>query len=320
LESLLERQTHAEDAVEQLLRIKVVTVLGWEPRLKRFGSRVYGGQIPTSDLDVVCELPKDDTSNPDARVYKFLIAVLDVLQQDAGCTKVKDAIDGKWTVQFRFANMAVDFTAHCGPVEDGHSASQLTVRVASMISALPVSVKTLIRLVVDFAKRSHVCWNQKGPLGTQMKSIHWVLLVIAWWSLRFTDRKGLTADLSVGEMFGSVLEYYAQFEFEHNIINAFSLRWPFVRHHCATGTTNVSSIWLAALRYKKGPRTNMLKKIGSDDLVAIREALTHGLAQLRTDPICFWAEARWRLHSYVDRDCPPPVSQMPQGESCDGWM
>jgi predicted nucleotidyltransferase len=317
---VLEGQTQGEDAVEQLLRIKVATVLGWEPRLKRFGSRVYGGQIPTSDLDVVCELPKDDTLHIDARIYRLLEGMLDILRQDAGCTMVRGAIQSKWTVQFRFANMTVDFTAHCGPVEDGHPPSQLTARVASMISDLPVVVKTLVRPVVDFSKRSHVCWNRKGAIGRQMKAIHWALLVIAWWSWRFKGRKGGTADLSAGAMFVSVLEYYAEFQFEEYIINAFSLRWPFVEHQCATRSTNAFSIWVAALGYQRWPPSNMLHKTGSDDVVAIRKALTDGLAQLRADPLSFWSEARWRLHSYVDRDYSPLVSQMRQDESCDGWI
>jgi predicted nucleotidyltransferase len=320
LDFLLGRQRQGEAAVEQFLRMKVVTVLGLEPRLKRFGSRVYGGQTPTSDLDVVCELPNDDISPPDARITNFLTVMHHILQQEAGCTKVIDAIGWKWTVQFCFANMAVDFTAHCGPVEEGHSPSQLTAKVASMISDLPLSLKSLIRLVVDFAKRSRVCWNKKGARGSQMKSIHWVLLVIAWWSWRFPVCKRATADLSVGEMFGLVLEHYSHFEFERYLINAFSLRWPFVEHHCATGSTNVFSIWVAVFGYERWPPNNLLNQTGPHHLVAIRAALAHGLAQLRTDPICFWGEARCRLRAYVDRDYPSSVSQMPQDESCDGWI
>jgi predicted nucleotidyltransferase len=320
LVSGLKRQSCAEVAVERLLRMKAATVLGLEPCLKRFGSRVYGGQSPRSDLDVVCVLPEDDTSCHEARIHKFLKAMLDILQQDAGCTRVHDAIEGKWTVQFSFANMPVDFSAYCGPVEGGHSQSQLTARVARRISTFPVLANTLIRLVTDFAKRTHVCWNKKGPLGTQMKSIHWVLLVIAWWSWRFPDGRGSTADLSLGAMFVEVLEFYSQFRFEKWIINAFSLRRPFSPHECATGDTNDVAIWVAVLGYKRWPPGNMLHKTGSDKIVAIQNVLTDELATLDADRESFWSEARYQLHSYVDLDYSPPVSQMPEDESFDGWI
>ena len=51
-------------------------------------------------------------------------------------------------------------------------------------NALPTKGRRLLRLVVDWAKRSQVCYDRTGGVGTKLKAVHWSMLVVAWWSYR----------------------------------------------------------------------------------------------------------------------------------------
>ena len=51
-------------------------------------------------------------------------------------------------------------------------------------SALPTKGRRLLRLAVDWAKRSQVCHDRTGGVRNKLKALHWSMLVVAWWSYR----------------------------------------------------------------------------------------------------------------------------------------
>ena len=223
LEELVVVQERAQLHIRVLLEANIAAVVPVTVAyaLKFFGSRAFeprGYCLPSSDFDFVCELAAD------AHAYGFppklfLQLVYERLRADARCTDLNNAIDYKWTVEFRFAEVKVDFTVCVGPAADHHGPSQFTSSLCWAFSALPELGCRLQRLLVDWAKRSQVCYDRKGAVGHKLKAVHWAMLAAAWWSYHVAAAGPVFfGGVGLGRMLFEVLRFYALFDFDKFVI------------------------------------------------------------------------------------------------------
>ncbi len=130
-----------------------------------------------------------------------------------------DGIERKWTVEFQFAEVKVDFTVCVGPVDsslsgEGHGPFQLTCSMRKAFGTLPSRARQLQRLAVDWAKSEGVCWDRTGDWVSygRLKAVHWAMLVAAWWTYH-VDRDH--EHIELGRLLFEVLRFYTMFEFDN---------------------------------------------------------------------------------------------------------
>ena len=142
--------------------------------LSRFGSRVYGAGIPSSDVDIVCEL----LGTPAGRVsvVPFLKKSFYAVRANDEFTAVQDMIVGKYTVRFKHLGQLVDFTAHEGDVATGHSPTMMSTAMKQALDERPPACRHVLMLVVDTVKRYKICFDGKGAIGKQLKAVHVAML------------------------------------------------------------------------------------------------------------------------------------------------
>ena len=205
LRTIVAAQDRAIVPLKSILRILLQQIIvpagchcGYEPwpfDVHRFGSRVYGMALPSSDLDLVCMMwphhsgglgpaPLSVSQSAILSIKTLLVAMLERLKNRPDCTGINNAIDYKWTISFCFeGRMRVDFTVHLGDAnpEHVHQPSAITEATHIALTTLPDHVRILTLLVVVMAKRQGICFDGKGAIGDKLKTIHWTLLVIAFW-------------------------------------------------------------------------------------------------------------------------------------------
>jgi predicted nucleotidyltransferase len=256
-------------------------------RISTFGSRVFGGELPSSDVDVVCELPSDCTTfriSGDILLQRFLSLAL----ADPRCTSVKNAINSKHTVSFRFggpSGLKVDVTFCTGSVELRHGPSRTTETIRKVLLELPENVRHLARLAVDAGKRLGGCFNGSGSVGNQLKAVHWVLLTVAWWRGFAADSSEL-AHSTPATLLHAFLWWLAFCNYEELTINA--LKYPyFTPRQPATGVP----MWL---ENPLGDGGNLAGRINAEALEKFRTVLRASHDLLTNQPGKFWDDARWR--------------------------
>eukprot|EP00747_Dinoflagellata_sp_TGD_P057991 gnl/TRDRNA2_/TRDRNA2_150907_c0_seq2.p1 gnl/TRDRNA2_/TRDRNA2_150907_c0~~gnl/TRDRNA2_/TRDRNA2_150907_c0_seq2.p1 ORF type:complete len:608 (-),score=100.42 gnl/TRDRNA2_/TRDRNA2_150907_c0_seq2:12-1835(-) len=325
VKDMVAQQANAESAVERLLTEECRNALkqdfDWDlpeeySLLARFGSRGYGLALPSSDVDIVAQLPQARfASNRD--VQDFLREVLPRLKVSKQSTSVEDAIVSKCTISFRCCELRVDFTAHIGSAAAGHGPSQLTNVVKAAISHFPdsaASLRSLAALTVDFVKRAKVCWDRKGGIDNQLKAIHWVLLAIAWW-LRETESGTKDVFSSARVAFRSLLGFFANFCFEKEYV----CMTPLTSYLAIPSTTGESESFFrprcmqdeatAWLSCPLDERRNLASRLDAVGLTKLRAALLDGCKQLDEQPGLFWKDSKDRWFAYVERkyqERPPP--------------
>jgi len=147
-------------------------------RTVRFGSRLYDVVLPSSDLDLVVKLP--DSGYP--CVTDFLLFIWVLINATAGCTYQNNGIDEVSTVSFCYAGLSVSVTAISGLAHQQHRPLRTSLVVARALDRLPPAARLIACLMVDWAKSiARVCWDRKGRVTGNLKTVHWVLLTIAWW-------------------------------------------------------------------------------------------------------------------------------------------
>ena len=145
------------------LALKVLT----DPRdeicdytVRRFGSRCYGVALPSSDIDIVVELPRNIYQHGISG-RSFLECALRLIRADPDCSDV-DWIKDNMTIKLQYASLMVDLTVYRGDASLGHGATMTTMKVKRKLDEFPVALRQLCLVVVDWAKTSGTCWNSGG--------------------------------------------------------------------------------------------------------------------------------------------------------------
>jgi len=261
-----------EESVISFLMQAWMTVIGDKFRwsLKSFGSRRAGYALPSSDLDIVCEL--SSTGRPRCGfndiTFPLLRALMECLKRDyAECIidRVTDTIESKGTVSFNHRRrwhtgvLAVDATIWVGDVNLGHSPSRITTTLKNIFEERPKHALQLAQLVVERTKRIEVCWNRRGSIKGKLKSIHWVLLTMAFWRAHPQCESS-----SLLTCFGQFFAFYLHLDFECARISAIEGE-PF-----AGRPRSDEAVFLFDAT---GNGRNNLKWTTSEDLANIRQAL-----------------------------------------------
>jgi len=294
LQSMRELQSPATQAIVDYLRLEIASAVNdWQVAapidVQVFGSRSYEVELPGSDLDVVCLLPEPESGSHGLDQY-LLRGMFQRLRSDPRCSAVEDKIEGVTTVTFHFAGLPIDFSVCCG----GHPPSQITNRVAKELRRLPGAVRSLARLTVDTGKRFGFCWKKKGPIGKQLKGVHWVMLVVAWWRHCGAEARAASREVGSHELLEMVLRFYADFDFEASSIYPF-LAAPMFRREYPWP----EPLWLED-PVRRG--RNLAWRIDTPEaLQRMRAALRQALQSLTTRPHVFWREARERWSEFEDR-------------------
>ena len=177
----------------------------------QFGSRVYGNAVPSSDVDVVCELPYDLHHKWGLDKTIVLERFLHQLNADRRCLDVEDIIQEKCTVSFRFVNLTCDLTVSIGNVMRFHGPTMFTLAVKEKLDIFSDQFRDLCRLVVSEGRRLDLCWNG-GSIGTKLKPVHWVLMTHAWYQWFRKTRNDL-ACFPLPVLLMKVFSFYA-YEFD----------------------------------------------------------------------------------------------------------
>ena len=192
--ALLHQQKKSEEAVLRFLQECVIApALDYASFCTRpFGSRAYGGALPCSDFDVAGSLVAGACGTTDLQVASslnmskgvLLKKMLELIRLHGDTTAVRDAILYKDTVQFRFAELRVDFTFNPWVPVDRHGPSALTGWLKESLSGLAEadSAKRFILLLQDCVRDTEACHSHaKGTIGNRLKPVHWTLLGVAYW-------------------------------------------------------------------------------------------------------------------------------------------
>eukprot|EP00927_Polykrikos_kofoidii_P046912 TRINITY_DN4101_c0_g2_i1.p1 TRINITY_DN4101_c0_g2~~TRINITY_DN4101_c0_g2_i1.p1 ORF type:complete len:581 (+),score=57.22 TRINITY_DN4101_c0_g2_i1:81-1823(+) len=311
LKSLLQRQEPAERSIMAFLEAAVndALALNWDNQpqvtpvphaLRLFGSREYQLALPSSDMDVLLELPAD------IHIYKLtrklvLQRMLAFMRADPRVTGITNAIEAKKTVCFRLASLKADFTVCTGSPESVHSPTRVTGFVRAGLNEMPEAVHEFARLVVDFMKRVHACWDRRGAIGNQLKSVHWVLITIAWYrnSLLVDGHEALCLRTQPLMALHSFLDWTVRFPFQLWRIDAesslpFSGR-PQVTASFANEAVSlppvVPVLWLCD---PAEPQHNLTERVDEDTLSKVRTRIHEALQDLLSDPRRFWDDSRYR--------------------------
>merc|ERR1719215_2173066 len=122
-------------------------------------------------MDIVLEVPEEFfalDAGWKKQLERLLENILERLQADGSCSCVKDVIERKTTIEFRFAGLHVDLTACIGSASETHSPSRFSHFVKSSFEELPAIVGHVAHLVVDCVKRAGACHSRKGTsIGAQ---------------------------------------------------------------------------------------------------------------------------------------------------------
>jgi hypothetical protein len=180
---------------------------------------------------------------------------------------VRDGIEGKTTVSFRFAReLRVDCTAHIGRVEYGHTPSRMTKQICTALDGMPSTVRMLCLLVVDKMKRAGACWDRSGSIGSQLKAVNWVLLVIAWW--RDT---AWCLDATLHCCLFQFFAFYAAFSFEEYCIDSTTREEPLYRRRALA--RDEGCMCLADPTRPGLGSWNILDRVTPNELMRVREIL-----------------------------------------------
>ena len=264
--------------------------------VRRFGSRAHGVYcLPSSDLDLVCELGEEIWSKG-LTPKSILEQVLAFFKDDARMTGVKNAIQAKKTIEFRFAELKVDFTIHVSDT-GAHRPSQVTDAVGDHILALSEVAQRVVMLMVDWAKREQVCWNRRGAIGEGLKAIHWSLLVAAWYQ---EHGCGEEEEHHVHDQSANILRtmigFYAIFDFSRFRICAFD-QPPFTK--IFTPASESPPMWISS---PVDACHNLADRVTADTVSQIQEALNAAWKQLWVSPDAFWQESWQRWEAYRGRE------------------
>ena len=85
--------------------------------MRHFGSRVYEVALPSSDLDIVCELFVRVPPHTDARTLAkdFMKYILQCVSDSGKCQGIKNVIECNTTIRFSLASgLFTDLSAHVG--------------------------------------------------------------------------------------------------------------------------------------------------------------------------------------------------------------
>eukprot|EP00969_Alexandrium_andersonii_P175378 7755457-Alexandrium_andersonii.AAC.1 len=80
------------------------------------------------------------------RMYKRIKA-------DPRCAAVTNA-SNKNTIEFRYAELKVDFTVHVGDTAAEHNAMRSTIKVRDKLGEFPPGFRDFAAIVVDWAKQA----------------------------------------------------------------------------------------------------------------------------------------------------------------------
>jgi len=260
--------------------------------LKRFGSRSSGYALPSSDLDIVCELQPNRLGaqrHAVGTMEPLLYAVQRSLQGDPRCSAVVDGVDYKATVSFKFeAQLIVDCTACVGHANFGHAPSQISNAVRVALDRLHSRVREFSLLLVDKVKQAGACWDRRGPVGVRLKAVHWILLAIAWWRAHELQCQEASLHCCLQQFFN----FYALFSFEDYCITALRGR-PFNKRDQALAS---EVMWLAD---PQSYQRNLLGRVTTSELSRIRELLSRICTSLEIPALLFVAplRERWKLHT-----------------------
>jgi len=178
----------------------------------------------SSDLDIVCVLHTNCLNN-DAMVKWFLFRLREYLYAlpEFNRSNIEDQIVGKKTIRCKFdQQLVVDITVHAGDGqhdETTHWPSLTTAAVTFILNTVTSKVHKLCLLVVILAKQLDVCWDRIGSVGSKLKTVHWVLLTLAWWKQNEVEDQGVE-DQGLFDTLFWFASFYAEFAFEDQCISA----------------------------------------------------------------------------------------------------
>ena len=137
-------------------------------------------------------------------------------------------------------------------------------------------VRRLAILVVDVMKSKRICIDGEGIAVAKVKTIHWVLLTIAWWRLTIGDALPRSTP---DALLRSLLDFYVNFQFESTQIDALGA------HVTSPSCDREDVMWLSDVDGQSG---NLLWKVKASNLAQIRQILKQCLTELRMDSNSFW--------------------------------
>ena len=298
LKGVLSGQRQAEEAVENMVRVFVSGVANWAPvtSLQRFGSRFYGLQVPSSDVDIVLQLQEGSSRD------LFLGDLRPLLKEGERCTSIKSVISRKHTIELRMSGLRIDLTACCGSPQKVHGPTQMSEFVKAELASLRPEIVDVAHLVVDCAKRGHACHsNKKEAIAEQLKGIHWILFVLAW----SRSMSSFLQEASIGELTRQCFLHYLTFPFFQYTIDARQ-----TTSYC--NRMPGAPMWLIdPLR----PDHNLLEHISQSSLDSLRERIYSLLKEMSMHPSRYWSAALEHWDSLPMLD----VSRsMPAG--CSGYV
>ena len=94
----------------------------WE----RGGIDRHGSALPTSDVNIVAQLPEKTSAT------QFLKEMLGKIKSDKRCAEIKDVIDETRNVEFDMAGIHCDFTAWCGNIIHTRTGHPHTLRTLAL--------------------------------------------------------------------------------------------------------------------------------------------------------------------------------------------
>lgn len=147
---------------------------------ERVDLRGNGLAVPNSPLQIVVKLPlRNDLKcfgAPDVR--EFLGLMLTLFRNEPNLS-VNAVMDNN-TIGLTYAGLVVEFTAIYWTQWWSHLPRLMSVSVAEVLRVLPRHVTLLAIIIVDWA-------NTIVHLTGNLKGIHWILLLIAWWRHTLPD-------------------------------------------------------------------------------------------------------------------------------------
>ena len=193
LHNLLAQQSRAADRIQNMLDSIASDVLSLDANsqpwdipsrfvLKRFGSRLHGACLSSSDVDIVCEVPVNVRTTWRTPFLRKVLAAL----RTHHCTSIRDQIEHKKTVGFKQFGLACDFTINEGCVLQRHRPSQLSNNMMDALDARPPLVRDILMMVIDVCKQFNICHTGKKKI-VHLKAVHIALLVLAWWDTNTPD-------------------------------------------------------------------------------------------------------------------------------------